>query len=323
MRSDPRRVGPVGGIAIWATLALGLVSCAGNESERLFRECVTSKGEAYEQAASLLLAQEDVDEYLAQIRMRQAPDEPEGRICAILTARREHPSVFEAYRALIQDLRNRRPLEGMKGSPGLLGSPIQEFMFEGPRSKWITKPGEPKLTKFGWESETVRVEKYTAEEVAAGRARNEAARHAVLEHFLKHLGEASEYERLELLDLVLQYWVNRKQRFSTRGERWNNDLIEGLMEDESQPWPVRIQASLYLTKERRKDVLALLCSAFESADTSDRDRNYRFLADAGTILATLGAREDIARLTKLRDVPPWKRMLIERAAEEWPTYHEE
>jgi hypothetical protein len=235
-------------------------------------------------------------------------DSPEGRASRILLARITHPGVFDEYWQLVGTIRAIIESGESAERPGVLQGDLRQYARKGPESRFVEVSGEAKLTKHGWVTERRSVERYSEKEVAAGKARNGAARLAILEHFLKLSDEGSEYEQVELIELVHDMWM--EENGEDPRERVDPGLLAVVMRNEGKTWPVRITAAIYLPDQHRQELLGFLHSVISSDDLSNRDRHYVWTYRALRKMRFHGGEEDLARLKRLAPREGWRRELV-------------
>jgi hypothetical protein len=164
-----------------------------------------------------------------------------------------------------------------------------------------------------------QIEKYTDAEVQAGKARNAAARQAVLEHFLKFLGEGDAYEQSEIVDLVNQMWGRNRARrtcdLAVVDHMQDADaLIEAVFRDASRPAAVRMRAALCLADAKRAEAQAFMLNVVTNTPTDDSGQQHEDMVNRA--LAYLESSADATTLAVLKrqtNGPAWKREKIERA----------
>ena len=255
-----------------------IASCVASEfavaeqpQPKWFHNAAQATGNAYRVAVSNALAVHDVAKQLATIATTTETSGADCRQACLLLARLQYPDVFTNFEALIQQER----MNLLRGErQGFLSGMLLFFAKSGPESRFVDEAVRDENGKIHWvrsgdggtnklhilHSEHRNVEKYTDAEVKAGIARNAAARQAVLEHFLKFLGEGSAYEQSEVLDFVYRQWGSTS--FERRkDEAVADDLIEAVYKDTSRPLALRIRAASYFPDVDRKEKQAFLLNA--------------------------------------------------------------
>ena len=287
-----------------------------------FAVAVANSSKQYRDAVAVVVNNANAGKHLDGILEQEPPSSVIARHARILLARIEHPEVFADFANEIQKWRegekSSRPRGGL---PGFLSGILMQFVKRGPESKYIDQ-------KLEWKSEelkgdagntlTVRrmehkkVKKYTDAEVAAGIARNAAARQAVLEHFLKFLDEGDAYEQSEIVLLVNRLWGHG--RLIRTGDLAIIDhvqdvdaLLESVFQDRSRPMIVRMSAVFCLPNAAPSEVQAFMLNVV--TNTPPEDRYFQVEAMVGTALNYLESSADPAALAILKSQtngPTWK-----------------
>lgn len=286
-----------------------VVFCAEPTTVALVREASAVKGDAYRRVVSLA---ENLEDSASNIRTLLAEDglSPEERLAArILLSRLTYTNVFEKYQETVESFRQRqRSTRPIGTRPGAFSGIVYSFATSGPESRSVSV-----RTGTGWvgnikSPKFEQVDRYTEEEVRAGRSRNEAARLAILENFMKFAEEGSEYEQRELVDAVMRLWGengHKKHADSISGEVF----LEAIAQDETRALSVRVAALTRLPSARRKGERELMIAVLASAKTDNETENQHVVRQAIDYLKQHdpGALKDIA--TKIQ----WKRILIDEA----------
>lgn len=286
-----------------------VVFCAEPATAALVREASTVKGDAYRRVVS---SAENLQDSAVNIRTLLAEEglSPEERLTArILLSRLTYTNVFEKYQETVESFRQRqRSTRPIGTRPGFLSGIVYSFATSGPESRsvsvrtgtrWVGNIKSPKFEQ---------VDRYTAEEVRAGRSRNEAARLAILEHFMKFAEEGSEYEQRELVDAVMRLWGengHKKHADSISGEVF----LEAIAQDETRALSVRVAALTRLPSARRKGERELMIAVLASPNTNSETEHYQVVRQAISHLK----RHDPAALNDIATETRWKRLMIGEA----------
>lgn len=303
-------------------LALMLLMCArlatAESLQTIFRDCMGKQGPEYLHSVSNLAVKIDAKLFLESIAASKDMGQADRRMVAILLARMERPALFADLVKCIADVR-RSP---NYGRGGYFGGSLLQFTSTGPESKFVWEAGEMETTPHGAEHKYKKVEKYTDEEVTAGKARNATARLAVVEYFLKFSQDFNDYyempEMLHTLKVLEEGrgWLGVTKRpdvgIPTR------DLIEEVLKDEKRPLPVRVAAACELPEGKiDKVAVAELMVKTLRDDSLDDDRKYRATAEVATqFLKLYGDRQDLSALKTNEPHAQWKRELVEKTVKE-------
>lgn len=292
----------------------GQVTMAGSLSSN-FQDCMKSAGRQYIQAVSNLFEQTDAKTFLTSIATAQSTRQTERRLADILLARMEWPSVFDEFSEWVDGARRRPDAEGRRG--GYFAGCLWEFTTRGPETKYVSETGPRKLTKTGWDSEQRKVEKYTDEDVVKGKARNAAARLAVVEYFLKFSRNFNDYESSEMLAVLKRLEYGQYGRAGGKrpdGSIRTEDLIQDVLADEKADIPVRVAAISLLPEDKydKTAVAGLMVKALQDEALQD-DRKYRRTAEtASEFLRLYGDRQSLSALMTNTPKAQWKRELVEK-----------
>jgi hypothetical protein len=306
-------------IAIGAQLLLVLrSSAAGTEqADRLFKKAIAGRGTAYSESMAQVVADPSVTQVV-----QRAIGTREGHVLGLIVEQRVvQPEVFAEFRQWIAVVR-----EDMKAGIPRMDRPVPignrgqylkgllvGFAAQGPESTYVDEyVGRGKQDGLMGEGPLYRrVEKYTAKDVALGKARNRAARMAILEHFLKFAEEGDPYEQKEVATAVYGFWGKNANRPKDDGIDIDG-LLRQLAEDASYHVSMRIAAVSELPWNQRGGERQLHLEAIGSATTDDESR-YGWL-----VLRSVGhvKSEDAAALRSVRTLVGWKQRLIEEATRE-------
>lgn len=286
-----------------------VVFCAEPGIAALVRQASTVKGDAYRHIVS---SAENLRDPAVNIRTLLAEEglSTEERLAArILLSRLTYTNVFEKYQETVESFRERqRSTRPIGTRPGLLSGIIYSFATCGPENKSVSvrtgtgQVGNIKSPKYE------QVDRYTEGEVRAGRSRNEAARLAILEHFMKFAEEGSEYEQRELVDTVMRLWgeISHEKRADNIPVEV---FVEAVAQDETRALSVRVAAITRLPSARRKGERELMLAVLASPNTDKETEHFHVVRQAIGYLKQhdRAALQDIA--TEIR----WKRILIDEA----------
>ena len=290
------------------------------QTEEIFDDCVGMAGAAYRDAVRTFLWESDTLPWLRSLCRDLADESDRARIARILIARTTHPEVFDELRACFEKNRHCGRCDGVcrhtTTRPGFFGGSLTVFLRLGPRSRFVMERGEMKLTEHGWRTERIKVEKYTEADVAAGVARNTAAAMAFLEYALKFFEEATEYEQREIIFALAEVWGRRSSVIKREEEGLKDDLTEALMLDSTRPYSIRITAACVMPPSKLPLVIATMFQLIPAPGPGERDRHYRYLSDALSIIATYGTEADLKRLRAVETGEQWQRELMERRIED-------
>ena len=294
-------------------LALVIFTCArltmADSAPNNFRECMNTDGPRYLQAVSNLFQQTDAKTFLESVASSRTAPQAERRLADILLARMERPSLFDEFSKRVVDAR-RGPDYG-RGS--YFEGCLLQFTSTGPESKFVWEIDE------GGEK---KVEKYTDADVRTGKARNAAARLALVEYFLKFSQDFNDYyEMPEMLSALKvledgRGWLGRTKRpeFGIPTQ----DLIEAVCKEEKRPLPVRVAAVSLLPEDKfdKTAVAGLMVKALQDEELQD-DRKYRRTAEtAAEFLRLYGDRQSLSALKANAPKTQWKRELVEKTLKE-------
>lgn len=312
-------------LAICVTLVFQSVS-AFAEATSLpsgFADAVSSCGEQYRHAVAAILKGTNAATQLESILKHEPVGSENARQARILLAHVNHPDVFPEFDNEIQRWREEEASGSPRGGrPGFLsGLLMRSFVKRGPESRYVDERNGWQRTSLGNRPAFKKVEKYTDAEVAAGIARNAAARQAVLEHFLKFLDEGDAYEQSEMVGLVNWLWRGT-------GERCTNDLavvdlvqdvdalIHAVFRDRSCQAVVRMSAFSCLPEVNPTEAQAFMLNVV--TNTPPEDRYFQIEAMVGKALYYLESSADANALAVLKSQtngPAWKREKIKRTVQ--------
>ena len=288
-----------------AVLVISSVFPSSASCQNAVESLVRLRGNEYRERVAQLMVTRDVHALLEGPRASQQ----ERLITKIIVQRLSHAEVFEEYSEHLRLLRKRLESSHPTGTrPGYLAGSLMAFAKQGVESRDVEEHVGWNETSNGMIQQTQTVRKHTEEEVRNGRARNRAARMAILEHFLKFSDENSEYEQMELIDVVNLLWGEKSLTGMDDGVPVES-LLEDLSRDETRGPSVRVSAITRLPLAKRKGERELMIAVLASAKTDNETENQHVVRQAVDYLKQHdpGALKDIA--TKIQ----WKRILIDEA----------
>ena len=291
-----------------------------------FADAVAKTGKPYRDAVAVVINDANAAARLEKILHQEPADSLNARHARILMVHIKHPEVFAEFANQIQKWREgEKSSQPRGGRPGFLSGLLLSYVSHGPESKFVyvrddAEDKRPAVTN----GLTIRglhrkqVEKYTAAEVAAGIARNAAARQAVLEHFLKFLDEGDAYEQSEMVELVNRLWGrNRSTRTGDLAVidhvQDTDALMERVFRDASRPAAARMRAAYYLADSKPTEVLAFMLNVVTNPPAEDIYRQSEVMVNEA--LVYLESSADAATLAALKshtNGPAWKCEKIEK-----------
>lgn len=285
-----------------------------------FQDCMTSVGTQYLRAVSNLFQQTDAKTFLMYLSTSQSARQAERRLADILVGRMDKPNVFDECSKRVADLRKRPDVVG--GRRGYFAGFLLEFTTRGPESRYVDEADGNTFVGIIETTQYKRVEKYTDADVDKGKARNAAARLAVVEYFLKFSRDFNNYcEMPELLDVMKRLEYGRHGRAGGKrpsGSIRTEDLIEDVLKDETADIPVRV-AAVFLLPEDKLDkaaVAGLMVKALQDEGLQD-DRKYRRTAEtASAFLSVYGDRQSLSALKANTPTAEWLREIVDKTIKE-------
>lgn len=292
-----------------------------------FADAVAKTGKPYRDAVAVVINDANAATRLEKIIHQEPADGLNARHARILVARIQHPEVFAEFANEIQKWREgEKSSQPRGGRPGFLSGLLLSYVSHGPESKfvYVRDDAEDKrstvtngLTIRGLHRK--QVEKYTAAEVAAGIARNAAARQAVLEHFLKFLAEGDAYEQSEMVELVNRLWGRERSKRTEDLAVVDNvpdahALIETVFKDGSRPAAARMRAAFCLADDKRPEVQTFMLNVVTNTPADDMYHQSEDMVNRA--LAYLESSADANALAALKNQtngPAWKREKIDKA----------
>lgn len=233
------------GIAMAVTAAGGDTSIVKEQPRHLSWDGAEQSGEGKRSGFAYLL-----DEgFLEQWRTR------------IAEARRSWPEAFDGIDAVVAAYRTRDP--GTEWIRGVYCHAMLKQTVAGPTQPVVSEVDADADAAMS-ENSRIKVNglhrklvsRFSEKAVEIGRARNAAARMAVLDRFLNAMSDGDIYEQVELLDAMHALWGRREMR---NAQQWGkedgipdvNILLAGVMSDSSRPSEVRQRATEWLFSESR------------------------------------------------------------------------
>ncbi len=266
---------------------------------------VSLRGNEYRERVAQLMATRNAH---APLDDPGAPQQ-ERLLTKIFEQRLSHGEVFEEYSEYIRSLRQRQQSQCPIGTrPGYIAGSLMAFAKQGIESRNVEEHVGWNETPNGMIQQTQTVLKHTEEEVKKGRARNRAARMAILEHFLKFADEGSEYEQRELIDSVNMLWGEKSLTSLDDGVPVES-LLEDLSRDETRAPSVRVSAMTRLPLAKRKGEQELMLTVLASSKTDNETESLHVVRQAISYLK----RHDPAVLKDFVTETSWKRILIDEA----------
>ena len=315
-------------MAILSFLVSYAVATTDSPPTKWLSDAVQKTGNAYRGAVTNMLNAEDATSRLTDALQTAGADTMQSRVFRVLLARRQQPDVFAEFDRNIAECRKGQTSSLTHGwSPGILAGRLMLFTKQGPESRYVYERDDVadrnltntnRLILRGLHQK--KVEKYTDAEVAAGIARNAAARQAVLEHFLKFLDEGDAYEQSELVDLVNRLWGRERLRRTADLAVVDHvqdaeALIEVVFRDESRPAAARMRAAFCLPDDKRQEVQVFMLNVVTNTPADDRGQQSEDMINRA--LAYLKSSADANTLAVLKtqtNGPAWKREKIEKAS---------
>ena len=226
-------------------------------------------------------------------------------LSTIVEQRSSHRNVFNEYSEYVRSQRqNMKSQQPIGARPGFIAGSLVAFARRGVESLDIEEHVGWEKTPYGMVQQTQTVRKHTEEDVSNGRARNKAARIAILEHFLKFAVEGSAYEQRELVETVVLLWGAK-----------NDDgipveaLLEELAQDETRDPSVRAAAMAYLPVGKRKGEREIMLMILQSPETKNETECNGVVRQAIDHLK----QHDFQALKGIRSDIYWKQVLISEA----------
>lgn len=302
-----------------------------------FADAVVKGGKAYRDAAVAVTNDAKAAESLEEILLQEPADSANARQARILLARIRHPEVFVEFDSEIHKLREDEKSSKPYGErPGLFFRFLRWFVMRGPESKYVeeyvrdeggtivfeprpSSNGEARLR--GMYARRHRVERYTDAEVAAGIARNSAARQALLEHCLKFFDEGSAYEQGDLIWLVDGLWgrsrITRTRDLAVVDHVQDaEELIKAIFRDTSRHPAIRMRAALCLADDMQPEVRAFMLDVVTNTPPDNVYLQSEAMVNKALANLKYSAGADAATLDVLKmqtNGPIWKREMIEMA----------
>ncbi len=283
--------------------------CTEPEMAALVREASTVKRDEYRR---VVISAERLHDPVVNIRMFMYEERLsiEERLTArILLSRLTYTNVFEKYQTTVESFRERQCSSRPIGTrPGLLSGIIYSFATSGPESKSVSERTGTRQIGIIKSPKYERVDRYTEEEVRVGRSRNEAARLAILEHFLKFAEEGSEYEQSELVDVVMRLWGENSHE--KRADNIPIEVfVEAVAQDNTRSLSVRVSAITRLPLAKRKGEQELMLAVLVSPTTDNETEYQRVVRQAINYLK----QHDFKALQNIATKSQWKRILIDES----------
>jgi len=180
-----------------------------------------------------------------QNELQQINDSLEAQLLTkVVASRISHPDVFREYEEFLVHWRGRMnsPTKGIGTRCGYMSGMFRNFTKKGIVSRFVEVHLARKLTSLGWKTPTKLVKKHTEAEVHTGKARNKAARMALLEHLLKFSDEGNDYEQMELVDAVIDIWSKgNSKHFDEVDGIYSEAVLRYIVNDKTQPLAVRVE----------------------------------------------------------------------------------
>ena len=287
-----------------------------------FADTVVNTGKPYLIAVAVVTNSANATKYLQGVLAQESSISVNARHARILLARIEHPDVFAD---LSNEIAKWREPSGRR--PGFLSGVMFQFVKRGPESKYVeervrdkdgkivfelSESSKRETTLKGIRAKVVRVKKYSDAEVQAGIARNAAARQAVLEHFLKFLGDSDAYEQSEIVDAVYRLWGSTSHEHR-KDEPLADGLIEVLFMDSSRPIAARMSAANFLPDSRQPDIQKFMLDVVTNNLIAEKNRqNWELLDKALSYLESTTDATALSALKSQTNGPKWK---VDRVAE--------
>jgi len=280
----------------------------------LIEQAVARTGQQYREAVKPIVQAPEAKETLGSVIESEPDSSMRNLVARVLLARISQPETFAEYEGYVQTLRTRL-MTGPR-RPKILGREFSNALFsfanKGPESKFASIRTGTKWIGILQTGQYEQVEKYTEEEVHAGKSRNRAVRLAILEHFLKFSAEGSEYEQYELVHAVHRLWDSEMEY-----ERHDEDgipvkqLLREVCDDETRPLSVRAAALQCLSREdRAKRERQLMLAIARSEDTTEWRIHGKVVGSAVRYLKEHAPDS----LKDIKSKTYWKQQLINDAA---------
>ncbi len=301
-----------------------------------FMECLTATSQQYRQAVMTAVNRSDVKIQLQSLLDKELKNVESARQARILMARVNYPAVFCELENLLEEWRTVEKSTKPRGiRPGQLSGRIIAFTKKSPECRQTEEyvrdnNGNMVLetypSKGGGKLKAMRnakriVEKYTEAEVQSGIARNAAARQAVLEQFLKFLGEGNAYEQSELVDVVCQLWGHDRVRRNADLAVVDSvpdagTLAADVFRNSAHPLAARMQAfenaDGITTLESQVFMLYIVTNALPESITM---MGQRTISKALLSLESSGDAVALSVLKNQTNAPSWKREWIEKSVQ--------
>jgi len=302
---------------LFAIMVFCVCEVRSDVKQELFNRCVVSENTNYLHAVSLLFQQQDTKTFLSNVTVSFHVQITDRRLADILLCRMEYPQVFCEVAKYVSSMR-KKP-DAISGRPGYLSGFLWTFAGKEPEDKYVD---EQCGTKFVGIIETPtykKVEKYSDQKVAQGKALNLAAQYALVEYYLKFSGDFNNYEMAEMLECMQKL---EKGGFPEKGQRRQGhvitkDLLEAAAVDSKRPISVRIKA-LSLLPPKEVDLQAIAALEFAAlADPTLLDENnkihYDTIFKACSFFKDFGTAEDLMKLKSLTHKDKWRSKLADEA----------
>lgn len=284
-----------------------------------FSDATTKTGKPYRETVAVVINDTNAVEHLERVLHQESADSVNARHARILVARIQHPEVFAEFANEIHKWRQGEESSQPRGGrPGFLSGMLMAFVNRGPENRFFDEKVGRRQTAFGNRPDFKKVEKYTDAEVAAGIARNAAARQAVLEHFLKFLDEGDGYEQSEMVELVNRLWGrNRDQRIQDLTMVDNmadvDALIESVFIGDSHTAAARMHAAFCLADANKPEVQTFMLQVVTNTPPDDiYHQSEEMLNRALAYLESSADANGLAVLKSQTNGPAWKREKIEK-----------
>jgi hypothetical protein len=292
-----------------------------------FADAVSKSGKSYRDAVAVVINGEERAKDLERILNQESAGSVSARHARILLARIRHPDVFAGFANEIEEWRVREKSSRPRGGrPGFLSGLLMQFVWRGPESKYVYVRDDSREQLQSSTNRLVmrglyqkKVEKFTDGQVAAGIARNAAARQAVLEHFLKFLGEGDAYEQSELVDLVVCLWGRSRSKRTEDPAVVDHvqdadTLIEVVFRDDSRQAAARMRSAFYLADAKHAEVQAFMLNVVTNNVPIDDmyHLSEAMVNDALYYLESWADTNTLAVLKRQTYGPAWKHEKIEK-----------
>ena len=303
---------------LFASYAVVLV--ADTKQPTWLTNAAQNTGNTYREVVANILNNLEATKQLEDILNKPAAENATVRQARILLARQQHPQVFVDYEALVKKMRKSYP-HGER--PGFLSGTLLQFTKHEPENKFVDEYERDENGKIrfaersgstnifrGMRAVRKKVEKYTDSEVAAGIAKNAAARQAVLEHFLKFLDDGDVYEQSEMVELVNRLWgrerIKRMEDLAVIDNVPDADaLIEAVFKDGSRPEVARMSAAYCLPNSKRLEVRAFMMGVVTN-NPAEYKQSYDVVDRALVYLESGADANELTVLKSQTNAPAWK-----------------